>query len=138
MVVGRTLKSLRSFLTTWGEAARVRQVGGVDRDDLHVPAAGDAEHVQREHEGVVVVAEVAGVVGVVAGLGRGDLVEGPVGRRQRGRVAGLGDGEVEGADVGVEVDVLVADDEPADLLVVGDDRVGQAGAGVGARQARRW
>ena len=31
-------------------------------------AAADAEHVQREDEGVVVVAEVAGVVGVVAGL----------------------------------------------------------------------
>ena len=80
MVVGRTLKSLRSFWKTWGVAA-FTEVGRVDRDDLDVPAADDAEHVQREDEGVVVVAEVAGVVGVEAGLGRGDLVEVPVRRR---------------------------------------------------------
>jgi len=35
----------------------------------------------------------------------------------------------------VEVDILVADDEPADLLVVGDDGIGQPGTRVGPRQA---
>src|SRR5262249_32009816 len=113
----------------------VHQVGGVDRHDLRVPAAGDAEHVQREDQGVVVVAKVAGVVGVEAALGGGDLVKDPVRAGQGRRVAGPRDGQVEGADVGAEVHVLVADDETADLLVVGDDGVGELGAGVGAGQA---
>jgi hypothetical protein len=36
--------------------------------------------------------------------------------------------------VRAEVDVLVADDEPADVFVVRDDRVGQSRAAVGARE----
>ena len=41
----------------------------------------------------------------------------------------------EPADVGgAEIDVLVADDEPADLFVPDHDRVGQAGTRTGARQ----
>src|SRR4051794_13113362 len=37
----------------------------------------------------------------------------------------------------VEVDVLVGDDESANLVVIGHDGVGQAGAGVGVGEAAR-
>ena len=110
------------------------QVRGVDRDDLGVPAAGHAEHVEREHERVVVVAEVSGEVGVEAALGGRDRIELPVGRAKRGGSAGRGHSDVEAADMRVEVDILVTDDESADLLVVGDDGVGQARRAVGTRQ----
>jgi hypothetical protein len=102
-----------------------------------VPAANDAEHIQRKDEGIVVVAEVAGVVGIVAALGRYDPVEVPVRRGQRGRAAGFGDGDIKGADVSVEINVLIADDEPPNRVIIRDDRVREAGAAVGMGQVPR-
>src|SRR5260370_3383361 len=83
----------------------------------------------------MMVAEVAGIVGIDAALGRYKLVEVPVRRGKRGRAAGLGDGNVKGTHVRVGVDVQVADNEPPDLIVVDHGRIGHAGPAVGVGQS---
>src|SRR5262249_9274455 len=118
-------------------AGAAGQVRGVYRNDLCVPSAGDAKHVQSEDESIVVVAEVSRIVGIESGFGGDDLVELPMGSQEIGRVVVRGDGEIKSADVRVEVHILIADDETSDLLVVGDDGIRKAGAGISSRQATR-
>src|SRR5205807_6409423 len=107
------------------------QVGVVDGNNLAVSHVVAEVHVQRENKGVVVVAEVAGIVGIEAALGRDDLVEAPVRLRQPGGGTGLGDGDIKRAYVRAEVDVLVADDEASNRIVVDHNWIGQAGFAVG-------
>src|SRR5207244_7430530 len=84
-----------------------RQVGSVHRRDEDMEATSTIwEHIERENEGVEVVAKVAGIIGIeiireTAGdvLGCTNKVEVPVRRRKRGRRRRLGYGDHESADM---------------------------------------
>ena len=67
-------------------------------------------------------------------LCRADEVEVPVRGRERGRIRRLGNGDHEIADVRIEIDILIADDESPNQFVVSNDRVRQTGAATGPRQ----
>src|SRR5262249_47704926 len=76
-------------------AGQVAHVDGADQDVVDIVDIRGAELVEGDDQGAAVEAQVAGEVGELVGLGGPDLVEVPVGRRQRRRVGRLGNGEVE-------------------------------------------